>query len=526
MPEGSVSEHQNYSLQVAAVAVVGGKLVRGVRSSMIVQLVGPEAEVVRQQNNEQEVCNNRSHRAQQMSALKPTSGNALSALLSRWSVGQFLDQYKNRSDRSPPPLLLLTLRHDETVIGALRKLSERGVLSAPVVAPDGDIFRGFFGVLDVVRELVTGKSVQLAMVRHQIGPEPGQPGADLLKLDASHWVDLTAEDQTIGAEQEGGGQRSFALADVLVGTQAPQSAARCCSSCCCSVVSLQQGRCLMRCPSLSSQRQPGKHNHRPSSLLQKGTAQAMMGICSFAPLTRASAKSASWTWLSRDSCMANPRHCAPFSFLVPLLVGTSCQGNNTAIIDLRAADLLHVFFQHATSVAVVCLPASFCFLVARYAQRLNEERIAPPPRPIDDFFNRLSPGRRLFHARRPCHRVAVCEWVRDDIVMGPRIDITDIISQSDVCRFLLNRQEELGPLAALSLAELGLVYIQDGNQTPRRATTGGVLHKRLWREEEEAVSSQKGSSAGTNTANACCCCFRVTMLLPSSVTCPACAAGG
>lgn len=53
------------------------------------------------------------------------------------------------------------------------------------------------GISDVVKGLVNSSSQQLALIRHQIGPEPGQPGDALLHLDPSHWTDLTAE--TIGA---------------------------------------------------------------------------------------------------------------------------------------------------------------------------------------------------------------------------------------------------------------------------------------------------------------------------------------
>lgn len=129
-----------------------------------------------------------------MSALAP---NPIACLLSSWSIESFLDEYKEVDSNKPS--LLQTLRPDETVLSALQTLSERGVLSAPVVAAAGaDIYRGFFGVVDIVKALFSSDNVQLAMIRHQVGPEPGQAGGELMKLDASAWTDLTAE--TLGAQ--------------------------------------------------------------------------------------------------------------------------------------------------------------------------------------------------------------------------------------------------------------------------------------------------------------------------------------
>lgn len=74
------------------------------------------------------------------------STNSVAALLSSCSVQSYLEaQRRSAADSQQPPLL--TLRPDDTVSSALRKLSERGVLSAPVVSAQekDDIFGGFFG---------------------------------------------------------------------------------------------------------------------------------------------------------------------------------------------------------------------------------------------------------------------------------------------------------------------------------------------------------------------------------------------
>ena len=59
----------------------------------------------------------------------------------------------------------------------------------------------------------------------------------------------------------------------------------------------------------------------------------------------------------------------------------------------------------------------------------------------------------------PCHRIAVVERNRD---AGGRLELSRLISQTDVVRFLISHASEMGPLQHRSLGELGLVYSSDG----------------------------------------------------------------
>lgn len=82
-----------------------------------------------------------------------------------------------------------------------------------------------------------------------------------------------------------------------------------------------------------------------------------------------------------------------------------------------------------------CLPL---FLARCFSHPL----VAPPPAsstPPGPLRAAAAPPPLL--SRRACHRVALCEWVRDDVVNGPRIDVTGVFSQSSACRFLFDHQE-------------------------------------------------------------------------------------
>ena len=99
------------------------------------------------------------------------------AFLRKWSLGRYMAASSKASRASE--VLILSPR--DTVRDAMAMLARRRVLSAPVLDERRAVFRGFVGVADVLAAFLRSDSRELLVVRAQIGPEPGQPGAAALQ---------------------------------------------------------------------------------------------------------------------------------------------------------------------------------------------------------------------------------------------------------------------------------------------------------------------------------------------------------
>ena len=127
----------------------------------------------------------------------PADERAVSrALLADYSLATYLQKH-------PGPAKLVVVRPTDKVYEAMARLSRASVMSAPIVdaetqAVSGACVRGaeahraarrpspllplpgFFDIVTVCQEFTTSASEELALVRHQIGPDESL-GSDLLK---------------------------------------------------------------------------------------------------------------------------------------------------------------------------------------------------------------------------------------------------------------------------------------------------------------------------------------------------------
>lgn len=371
--------------------------------------------------------------------MSATYSNSIANLLASWSVDRFLqskdtaaagegrtseedEQEKEDSAAAAP---LLTLRPDDTVLGALQKLSERGVLAAPVVAEGGeDIYRGFFGIGDVVKSLISSNSVQLAMIRSQIGPEPGQPGDAVLQLDQSHWGDLAAEPIS---------------ALVCRPSMANKHHKQLCF-CSCAPGGLHQpaARRARAAPSISDAAR--------KRMLQPDTVTQPPVIIS------ADARFAARPRPRRRQVLPRRRRPPPLSRRRPGLpqhLPPRCRRRRLpARRRLRPVRRVHAptrLPEAPQGSGCMLPPACPAWRLAAAATAGASGASAPSRRLLPACVCAATPHTR----RRACHRVALCEWVRDDVVAGPRVEITDVLTQTDVCRFLLEHRDARQPAACL-----------------------------------------------------------------------------
>jgi CBS domain-containing protein len=142
------------------------------------------------------------------------------AFLRKWSLGRYLASYKAPAHATDKDVLVLSAHN--TIRDAMAMLARRGVLSAPVLDEKRAVFLGFCSIGDIVAAFLrSNNSVELLLVRHQIGPEPGAPG------DAAAHVPATPAERAGGGD--GGVQQPIQFAEL----KARRRRIACCS---CSIL--------------------------------------------------------------------------------------------------------------------------------------------------------------------------------------------------------------------------------------------------------------------------------------------------